>query len=39
MLRLLMKGSPKGKCSDLSNSLNLFFNGMYGDQCGEFVCG
>ena len=23
----------------LSNSLNLFFKEMYGDQSGEFVCG
>ena len=23
----------------LSNSLNSFFKGMYGDQFGEFVCG
>ena len=28
------------KCFDLSsNSLNLFFNKMYRDQFGEFVCG
>ena len=31
--------TPEGKFSDLlSNSLNLFFIEMYGDQFGEFVC-
>ena len=35
-----IKWSPKGKCFDLlSNSLNSFFNKMYGDQTGEFVSG
>ena len=35
-----MKCSPKGKCFDpLKNSFHLFFKEMYGDQCGEFVCG
>ena len=30
----------KGKCFDLlSNSLNLFFNEMYRDQCGETASG
>ena len=29
----------KGKCFDLLlNSLNLFFNEMYRDQCGEIAC-
>ena len=32
--------SPKRKCLDLlSNSLNLFFKEMYGDQFGEFARG
>ena len=36
----LIKWSPRGKCLDLlSNSHNLFFKEMYGDQFGEFVCG
>ena len=36
----LIKWSLKGKCLDLlPNSLNLFFNEMYRDQFGEFVCG
>ena len=36
----LIKWSPKRKRLDLSsNSLNLFFKEMYGDQFGEFVCG
>ena len=31
---------PKRNCLGLlSNSLNLFFMEMYGDQFGEFVCG
>ena len=35
-----IKWSSKGKCFDLlSNSLNSFFNKMYGDQTGEFVSG
>ena len=30
----------KKKCLDhLSNFLNTFFEEMYGDQFGEFVCG
>ena len=30
---------PKGKCGDLlSNSPNLFFKEMYGEQSREFVC-
>ena len=34
----LIKWSPQGKCFDLlSNSLNLFFKEMYGDQFGAFV--
>ena len=34
------KWSPKGKCFDLlSNSPNLVFNEMYGDQFGELVSG
>ena len=38
--RELIKWSPKKKCLDLlSNSLNSFFNEMYGDQFGELVCG
>ena len=36
----LIKWSLKRKCLDLlPNSLNLFFNEMYRDQFGEFVCG
>ena len=36
----LIKCSPKRKYLDrLSNSLNLFWKDMYGDQFGEFVCG
>ena len=35
-----IKWSPRGKCFDLlSNSLNSFFNKMYGEQTGEFVSG
>ena len=34
------KKSPKGKFLELlSNSLNLFFMEMHGDQFGEIVCG
>ena len=40
LLRELIKWSTKRKCLDLlSNSHNLFFKEMYGDQFGEFVCG
>ena len=36
----LTKWLPKRKCLDLwTNSLNSFFNEMYGDQFGKFVCG
>ena len=35
-----MKCSLKGKWFDpLTNSFHLFFEQMYRDQCGEFVCG
>ena len=36
----LIKWSPIEKFFDLlSNSLNLFFTEMYGDQSGKFACG
>ena len=36
----LMKWSPGGKSFDLqTNSLNVFFKEMYGDQFVEFVFG
>ena len=36
----LIKWSPKKKYLDLlSNSLNSFFQEMYGDQFGELACG
>ena len=34
------KTPPKWKYFDLkTSSLNKFFNKMYGDQYGEYVCG
>ena len=40
MLWELIIWSPDGKSFDLqTNSLNLFFKEMYGDQSGEFVFG
>ena len=34
------KWSPKTKCFHLlSTSVNLFLREIYGDQCGDFVCG
>ena len=39
MLWDLTKWSPKRECLDLlSNSLNTFFNKIYRDQFGEFLC-